>query len=165
MICEQLWQLRFLNILRSYPHAHSCAAAKMAAFPVSAARSACGPYHRRAAIIAADGERIEMARRQTGFTVCKLWRWAIPTPWPRSPQFANCEHRYADNTRLALPRRVWTDGVCGAGGDGTPSTGGRRSAPCHLAARRDASPYQAARRDASPYHPAVLPVGVRPCYT
>ena len=25
----------------------------------------------------------------------------LPHPWPRSPQFANCEHRYADNTRLA----------------------------------------------------------------
>ena len=43
-----------------------------------------------------------MARHQTGFTVCKLWRWAIPTPWPRSPQFANYEHLYAHNTHLAL---------------------------------------------------------------
>ena len=107
-----------------------------------------------------------MKRESIAGSLVRVLRWRVVK---QISQFANCEHRYADNTRLALPpadvgrtaverRPYWEngrlvrsmDGLCTA--HATDETSVVPVAAARMAARHAAvagrPPYRAARRDA-----------------
>ena len=136
----------------------------MAAFPVNAARSACRPYHRRAAIIAADGERIEMrvVKLVSQFANCGAGPSPHPGPEVHSLQTVNIVMRttrasryHGGCGRTACVARAAMERRLPAGGEARPTI-------WRLGGTPRPTVYTSGR--ATPRGKAVLDVGVKASY-